>query len=501
MGDTSIEWTASDDGTPGKVWNPTSGCSIISPGCKNCYALQMAARFSDPGMWGHGFAERTPHGPRWTRRLALLGQNRIELPTHWKKPRRIFVNSASDLFHENLSNEQIAAVFGVMAQCPQHTFQVLTKRAKRMREWFEWVEGNGDAFAPEPDFVVTTCAVNFGAEIDQLARPWPLPNVWLGVSAESQEYADERIPELLATPAAVRFVSVEPMLGPVDLRRYLDASGRAGVSCAGGTGLVLGATGRNDLAAREMVARRDAEADSSLRGEGRAERIGRVSDDHVLRTDDQAASQGVRASHRLDGDQGAGHSGSDGGQSRGRCQVERASGQPHPDDSVSEREAWHTRAGSPEEGSGWRGERPGEVDRSSGGRGPYSLGHESDVSAADGGTLWREAEHDIGDRSAHQLEARGLDWVIVGGESGHGARPFNLAWARSVRDQCRSAGTAFFFKQAGANVFNEGIGLLDDEDPDAIDVVRVKLKAKKGGDPAELPEDLRVRQFPRGATC
>jgi len=135
-------------------------------------------------------------------------------------------NSMSDLFHESLTNEQIAAVFGVMAAAPQHSFQVLTKRARRMREWFEWVASTSDYHA------IRRCgdeAEKHGAPVyvkrkkdgrspwNDSRCAWPLPNVWLGVSVENQAAADERIPELLATPAAVRWISAEPLIGPVNL--------------------------------------------------------------------------------------------------------------------------------------------------------------------------------------------------------------------------------------------------------------------------------------------
>src|ERR1700722_1847485 len=226
MSRTTIEWTQ-------ETWNPTRGCSRISPGCEHCYAEIMAARFSDEGMWGHGFAERGKSGARWTRRLALVtdadfpGHGKLDLPLHWREPRRVFVNSTSDLFHESLTNEQIAAVFGVMAACPRHTFQVLTKRAKRMREWFEWVARGAEiegVFYGTPGAVCAAAAAwaltvdgMFDERINNgIMAPWPLLNVWLGVSTESQEYADERIHELLKVPAAIHFVSYEPALGPVD---------------------------------------------------------------------------------------------------------------------------------------------------------------------------------------------------------------------------------------------------------------------------------------------
>ena len=180
-----IEWT---DAT----WNPVRGCTRVSPGCGGpgdqggCYAERMAARFSKPGQWGHGYAEMVGGKPRWTGKVGLAPIDTIEAPLHWMTPRRIFVNSTSDLFHESILDEWIDRMFAIMALCPQHTFQVLTKRPERMRR--------------------------FGS----LSAARPLPNVWLGVSAERQQEADERIPLLLETPAAVRFVSTEPLLGPVD---------------------------------------------------------------------------------------------------------------------------------------------------------------------------------------------------------------------------------------------------------------------------------------------
>jgi protein gp37 len=222
--DTSISWC---DAT----WNPIRGCSRVSDGCTRCYAERVAARFSDPGQPYHGLARRVNHQPRWTGEVRLIAEHLAD-PLRWRRPRRIFVNSMSDLFHEKLTNEQIAAVFGVMAACPQHTFQVLTKRANRMRWWFEWLE----TAAPGYGLNKLGVCVHEGTEhCPPGKRPgvtndmwhrirgneWPLPNVWLGVSVENQEAADERIPELLDTPAAIRFLSCEPLLGEVSIPSYL----------------------------------------------------------------------------------------------------------------------------------------------------------------------------------------------------------------------------------------------------------------------------------------
>lgn len=209
---TSIEWT---DAT----WNPLRGCTRVKEGCRNCYAEVMAARFSDPGQWGHGFARRValPGGGidhRWTGRVELVPE-KLDLPLRWKKGRRIFVNSTSDLFHEAVPDEDIDKVFAVMALCPQHTFQVLTKRPARMRAYFH-ARRDGDPWAEAADYIADLRGMEDHAVVLE-PRDIPLPNVWLGVSAEDQETADERIPELLATPADLRFVSLEPLLGPVDL--------------------------------------------------------------------------------------------------------------------------------------------------------------------------------------------------------------------------------------------------------------------------------------------
>jgi len=213
MGDgTGISWT---DAT----WNPVRGCSRVSEGCRNCYAERVAARFSGPGQPYEGLADRERAGSKWTGEVRIVPEHLAD-PLRWKRPRRIFVNSMSDLFHEKLSNEDIAAIFGVMAAAPQHTFQVLTKRAERMREWFEWM-------ALEENWSPTaTMHVEAGPHLDDdeddtlaeriLDAEWPLPNVWLGVSVENQDAA-KRIQHLLATPAAVRFLSCEPLIGPIDL--------------------------------------------------------------------------------------------------------------------------------------------------------------------------------------------------------------------------------------------------------------------------------------------
>lgn len=266
MGDKSkIEWTDAS-------WNPTTGCTKVSQGCKNCYAERVF-----PRAYGKDREFTDIH----------MHADRLDLPLHWARPRRVFVNSMSDLFHEKVPFSFVDAVMATMLGARQHTYQILTKRPARMREYFSGV------------------------------REWTITreHIWLGVSVEDQATADERIPLLLQTPAAVRFVSYEPALGPVDF------------------------------------------------------------------------------------------------------------------------------------------------------------------------TNWLGEDHD----SYAMID--GLNWLIAGGESGPKARPADIAWFRSARDQCRAANVAFFMKQLGANagtLLRAGGGTWE----------RFMTKDRAGADPTEWPDDLRVRKFP-----
>lgn len=241
---TGIEWA---DAT----WNPIVGCSIVSPGCTNCYAMKMAARIEAMQPEGHyaGLTQPSKAGPVWTGKLALAPDSILTQPLRWKNPRTIFVNSMGDLFHEDAPDESIDKVFAIMALAPQHTFLVLTKRAARMQTYVEAVGGKGDA--PKRWLMTTVPGIRdlfdafvngFGQHKGSALCRWPLPNVWLGVSTERQLEADERIPLLLATPAAKRFISAEPLLGPIDLQRNIGGTlwiggqrGHDGTHCGIGT--------------------------------------------------------------------------------------------------------------------------------------------------------------------------------------------------------------------------------------------------------------------------
>ncbi|HLN24207.1 MAG TPA: phage Gp37/Gp68 family protein [Patescibacteria group bacterium] len=188
-----------------ETWNPLRGCSRVSEGCRHCYAEQVAGRFSGPGQAFEGLATRVDGKGRWTSAVRLI-EDKLTDPLRWRRPRRVFVNSVSDLFHESVTDALRDRIFAAMALCPHHTFQVLTKRPERMREYL------GRDFR---DTEIANAIRAMGRDVSNWTLP--LPNVWLGTSIENQAAADERIPHLLATPAAVRFVSAEPLLGAVDL--------------------------------------------------------------------------------------------------------------------------------------------------------------------------------------------------------------------------------------------------------------------------------------------
>jgi protein gp37 len=215
---TKIEWTD-------KTWSPVRGCSRVSPGCEHCYAETMASRFSGPGRAFEGYAK----GGRWTGRVSLI-PDLLKIPFSWKVPSRIFVNSMSDTFHEKLAFAEIDQIFAVMALCVDHTFQVLTKRADRMLEYFNCTRGGSTAsrVLAAAEFIARRRGEEVDSQFWDTFHEWPIPHVWIGVSVEDQKRADERIPVLMKTPASCRFVSAEPLLGAVDLRPFF---GRCPIIC------------------------------------------------------------------------------------------------------------------------------------------------------------------------------------------------------------------------------------------------------------------------------
>ncbi len=301
MGDkTTIEWTRGPDGTPGATWNPVVGCSVISPGCTNCYAMREAGgRLRSTGKFKN-LTQSSKAGPVWTGEVRLW-ESALEQPLRWTKPRMIFVNSMSDLFHESVPDEWIDRIFAVMGACDDqdlgHTFQILTKRAGRQR-----------------DYMRSERATKAWNRRRMAPNAWPPRNIWAGVSVEDQPRWDERWRHLAETPAAVRWISYEPALGPVKF-----------------------------------------------------------------------------------------------------------------DDMPGDVKDW--------------------------------LGR--------------------------------LHWVVVGGESGPGARPMELAWAYSIVEQCRAAHVPCFVKQMGSNAISTGAAGAD---PDGI--YHYRYRDRKGGDWSEWHPSLRVRQYP-----
>jgi protein gp37 len=201
---TSIEWTRSDDGSAGATWNPVTGCTKVSEGCDNCYAETFAERWR--GLPGHPFEQGFD---------VRLWPERLTLPLRWRKPRRVFLNSMSDLWHEAVDTNLIARVFAVIAVADKHTFQVLTKRPGRMHSLL-----TDDGFWAQ----VREAAAEHGPspQATEAIEGRFLPNLWLGVSVETQKWAPVRLGKLTATSvAAVRFASCEPLLGELDIRPWL----------------------------------------------------------------------------------------------------------------------------------------------------------------------------------------------------------------------------------------------------------------------------------------
>jgi protein gp37 len=216
-----IEWTDAS-------WSPTLGCTRVSQGCDGCYAIRTVHRMAhNPNLKvsaaAGGLTEHRDGRLDWTGAVRSL-PDRLELPLQWRKPRRIFVDSQSDLFHDQVPDEFIERVFAVMMLATQHTFQLLTKRHGRMRsllnrsEFRKKVAWEAGKLSLVSDSSGDARRMRLRKNLDtSQVDKWPLPNVWLGVSVETQQWADIRVPALLDTPAAVRWVSCEPLLGPVSL--------------------------------------------------------------------------------------------------------------------------------------------------------------------------------------------------------------------------------------------------------------------------------------------
>lgn len=217
-GKTKIEWT---DAT----WNPIRGCGRISAGCMRCYAEVQASRIirmdrgrgipEGAGSYD-GLIDHTSQGPKWNGTIKLVPQA-LNQPSRWRKPQMIFVNSMSDLFHESVSDDFIDLVFANMALAPHHIFQVLTKRADRMQSYCSDLGASARIFRLAHEALAATSSRRKVVP----ALTWPLPHVWMGISGENHEQMSKRIPLLLKTPSAVRWISAEPLLGAADISQWI----------------------------------------------------------------------------------------------------------------------------------------------------------------------------------------------------------------------------------------------------------------------------------------
>ncbi|XTZ13874.1 DUF5131 family protein [Micromonospora echinospora] len=381
---TGIGWTD-------ETWNFLLGCERVSKGCDGCYAITTAnIRKSNPNpkiaAAYQGLAARTGGRLDWTGRIRVL-EDRLRKPLSWRKPKRIFVNSMSDLFHADVPVGIIAEAFAVMALTPRHHYQVLTKRHGRMRSVLSSdsfrvaVESWINKLADDPTVRLSRDERRRVQAAESSGAPpwvWPLPNVWVGVSVEDQATADLRIPALLDTPAAVRWISAEPLLGPVDLTAWMPP--RTPIDPADAPASWADWTWPDwvPVKAREQI-------ESSW-----SKRVGRGPASWLA----DAHAQGAPAfGQQWTTPRGMRPPGSPDGRHTGRYI-----------------HAWNNigRLALPNE----------------------EMGYTSFGCSARAQT--------------------GLHWVVVGGETGPGARPMHPDWARSLRDQCRaSAGTTFFFKQWG----------------------------------------------------
>lgn len=223
QGQTGIVWTD-------ETWNPVTGCTKVSQGCKHCYAERDWHRLQHlPRFAGRAFTDVVCH------------PERLDQPLRWAKPRRIFVNSMSDLFHEDVPDEFIDQVFAVMALAKQHEFQVLTKRPQRMLDYCKTLGRHHEI--DRVSIAAKRISNKTGFFWRMCDEGWCLPDVWLGVSVEDQATANERIPLLLQTPAAVRWISAEPLLGPIDLNRLQFLGGEVGDKMSALSGRYLAAYG------------------------------------------------------------------------------------------------------------------------------------------------------------------------------------------------------------------------------------------------------------------
>lgn len=443
MGDkTAIEWCES-------TWNPIVGCSKVSEGCANCYAERMVRRF--PHMTGEDLHCGYPTG--WDNRAHFM-PHKLKKPLHWRKPRRIFVCSMGDLFHESVTNEQIVSVFITMGRAYWHTYFILTKSPSRMLNVITKFRDDGLTLREG-------CSNGF------------LPNVWLGVSVENQKTSDERIPLLLQIPAAKRFVSVEPMLGKIDMGPWIGYNPlhesnrkRDRGLCSSETWMDRGEIRRlsmeNSTTSKEQVGWEgdSQECDSK---ENRPVSWSRISTcAHYGRRDPvmlPSSSTGVATLQRTDSRWSS-------NQSQERNQARQQALQSRDRNTIGEYKAC-LQTGSV--GRAWGEESRCETERFSDRGDSFEVftrrgdasdnrcrlrGMPSDDIGYREGEEARDAERtdcrlhfETTTKTETEKSKRSIHMIIVGAETGPGKRPMDLDWARDLRDQCVEAGVPFFFKK------------------------------------------------------
>jgi protein gp37 len=466
-------------------------CTKCSPGCENCYAEGLTRRW---------WKEEWGPFPGYTAQALKLGEfvidpSKLQEVLRRKKPTRYFWCDMTDMFHPSVPFELVSKCFSTMALTPQHVHMVLTKRPERMAKWSLDTEGMDLDYVSQlglpPAQVERLCKL-------ETSWRWPLPNVWLGTSCERQKEADERIPHLLRCPAVVRFISCEPLLSSLDLSKYFNEARREGISGPSGIGMVRGHGGRNHLEECGVSRGRGGSHALDFAAAGREKQVqqDRISTGHVSRP--RPAAEDRCSSDCLDGGQQVGHPGPDGDQSQGRSEVEQPSRQPRARDATRERDSLHQGATQKTEGAAGGAERDGEDHVGTGGGDFGFVQGEGNDSAADSRKVRVDSERHILHCHSKELVTPSIAWVIVGGESGPGARPMDVAWARSIVGQCKAAGVSCFVKQLGAKPYGPGIGFrgMKSKELGMGNGFYRFLNDSKGGDIGEFPEDLRVREFP-----
>ena len=452
MATTKISWCD-------KVWNPITGCTKISAGCTNCYAEKMAKRLA--GRFGY---------PKDDSFAVMLHEERMCPSKLWRDGDRIFVNSMGDLFHDDVDPYDIMRLFNIMERSKGQTFLILTKRPENMLAFYERLRPG--VVVPGPHFAITGKGDGYAGSPPDLPR-----NIWLGVTAENQEMADERIPILLQIPAAVRFVSVEPLLSPLNLTDWLPelatphqveynpiyngsanesrernisgcfgrrASDRQRGSNLEGCGTPLGQMEQDDES-HCLCPQTSGELHrriSASEGDVQREKDTRVGTPACLQTFPRPDSRGLDC------------------ESQGRNQRPQSPGQPGACDYVG---AADTCCPGAKEGPCCQPERNqeqhGETNPSTGSRDSQASSDWRNA-GVDSSGLRRSLPNNLQDSPRRPLGV--ISWVICGGETGHHARPAHPDWFRKLRDDCRAAGVPFFFKSHGKHFYSkENKHLLD----------------------------------------